>query len=335
MKTWTLPQLAGLLTSVNPDWLLQGSYAGSSSFVSTGAPLGGRRWAVLFPTAPTSGDPIQVVVNEVAISVNYDGAYATLATAIRQQPGVQACYTTTIGGSAGVEVVFLEGHKAIVDMGDAHPVNAAVVETSEGISVSSVARMNLFTSFQTTPAFVEIQDLRFDASPAFRRAAGASITVNYNTTSPSQALSVSVSGLAITVELATDGASAATSTGQNIIDALHASAAAMKLISVGVKSGGNAATVQTGFGAAQSLASPSTAQYSLTLWAMMDGEDSSDDSFNRWVPYASEQISNLPLSASIAISGLPVDSADRVYMQISNVGAGGTLDMWFGLCRGV
>lgn len=93
------------------------------------------------------------------------------------------------------------------------------------------------------------------ASPAYRGVAGDSITIRYlDPGAPTQTLSVSVTGTAITVNLATNGGSAITSTATEVKTAVDAHAVASTLVTVANSGGDNGTGVVTAL-AVQSLAS--------------------------------------------------------------------------------
>lgn len=105
---------------------------------------------------------------------------------------------------------------------------ASVRWTSDGTTPSTTA---VPKATYTTATGVSNADLKYTA--VANGTAGNSVTVAYvDPGAANQSLSVSVSGTAITVNLATNGGSAITSTGSLILAAIQASAAASALVTV-------------------------------------------------------------------------------------------------------
>lgn len=115
-------------------------------------------------------------------------------------------------------------------------IGAFVRAGNDGTQISWTANVNI-------PASKIEQDITYTAA-CTDYDAGNSITVTYVSQGPAlnQALSISVAGQAITVNLATDGAGADSSTATQIAAAINASLAAAELVSASVS--GTGATIQ-------------------------------------------------------------------------------------------
>lgn len=90
-----------------------------------------------------------------------------------------------------------------------------------------------YASFSTT--FGSNKDLTFTAKDA--GAEGSQASIRYVVAGVSTPLSVTVSGRAVTVNVATDGASAATSTANQVLAAVNASPAASAVLTAALATG--------------------------------------------------------------------------------------------------
>lgn len=97
---------------------------------------------------------------------------------------------------------------------------------------------------------------------------GNSVTVAYVVAGASTPLSVSVAGFAVTVNVATDGASAATSTASQVLSALQGNADASALVAVALATSNNG----TGIVAALSATALAGGGLGITQPALVDGD---------------------------------------------------------------
>jgi hypothetical protein len=96
-------------------------------------------------------------------------------------------------------------------------------------------------TFPGDPAAAPLKDsaVRFDVTPAnYSNVVADLVTVTYVNDGPSQPLTISVSGKAITVHLATNGSSVITSTGNDVVAAVNASGPASALVTASLYTDG-------------------------------------------------------------------------------------------------
>lgn len=274
-------EIVQLNAGYNPITWVAGDTITSSTLDTR--PPAGRIWSVDWSAVFVTGNTIAltldrstgatgVSVSELtqAFSASSTATLEALRDQIRALAGVLWC--TSEGGSSApsLTIAFDEGRYGQVTggtvTGGASQPTATLTENTPGASMDGglVAAVGIHLT-QALATVTDGDDMTYTARRRYEGTDGNSITVEKVEAGTNTPLSISVSGLAITVNLATDGGGTATTTGTQLLAAMQNDPEVMNLISV---SSSSPSTVQTAL-ATLNLASGTDRTYAYRIWGFL------------------------------------------------------------------
>lgn len=260
-------------TSFAGDKLLDGSKSFTTKTTTTDA-------------AKLSDFQIDEALFGSATSVTLDASVVTAATkgTLTYNSGnLTSATTLQVSGAKGSQVLFFGNGSTYTNVKDAINALSDVTGVTASISTAATAA-TLTTAVAGNNNDLVFTDARQDAGNS-----DTAVTVTYAVAGNSTALSIGVSGTAITVYVATDANGNATSTAANISAAIGNSTAASALVTVanaanndgsGVVAAANASSLSGGTNAVLTLSSSEYGSHQYVDVAVLNGSFSTADSSN-------------------------------------------------------
>lgn len=287
--TATPSELVRLNAGYNPTWTSQGQYNSSSNLAE---PEEGKAYAIVWDAVFVTGNSISISIDtrtaaEVAagaslttITQAFSSDSTTTLEALRDQlraaDHVLYCVSASGGSTPTLYIGFEEGVRGRISSsgisitGGASQATDTLTELSTGVDVSAALVACVAIEYEPNTATRTVDAVAYAARGAYPGDAGHAITIQHVIAGTSTALSVGVSGTAITVNVATDGGGSPTSTATEVVAALRNSYAAMLLVAASTSSG--ATVMSTDDASPVALSSGGALTYTGALWGFSQND---------------------------------------------------------------
>lgn len=301
MRAINIQQAAELSAAINPVWRSDTLVAAGETLA---APLGGVRSTVVFPTLPTVGDSVTIMVDGSPITVTYASLDA-LSDAIRALAAVQSCYpvpsatypayrlvdptglipTEDVTGE-GIEIVFVPLDPGTVALSEGSvPSGTVIADTTEGIPVGNALKVVLSVKVNHVQSVANLNtdQILLTASGAYRGVDGDDLVYRIQG-GVSQSFSITVGDITgdhgIDIQLETNGGGTVLTTMEDLLLALQRSpeVATVAIVAEGT---GYVSTDIVTTEAKTSFAGGVDTTWTADLWNLMDSLED-DGSGNYW-----------------------------------------------------
>lgn len=293
-----------------------------SSITTDVRPPAGRTWTVSWSAVFVTGNTVSLSLDRStgatgvtvsaltqAFTASSTATLEALRDQIRALTGVLWCTSENGSSNPTLRIAFDEGRYGYVTggtvTGGASQPTPTLSQTTPGSSMDGALVGAVQIHKLANLASLSDDDVTYTARRRYEGTAGNAITIIKVVAGLNTPLSISIAGLEITINLATDGAGAVTTTATLLEAACKNDEEVMNLISVTANVG---ATVQTAL-ASTALASGVARTYNYRLWAFLH---------ERWTWDVVSGGTGTSQSDSLVMK-VNVGHIDRLYCEITSV----------------